>query len=114
MTYNLAGIPNSTFHNQQALLGPSYTNDHITFCYGAPYTTPTYLPPAVINGDSKIDGSFYPDNENTINTGSQNDENNDSGIKSESSSSEQKQTPPLLNDNETNLQNEKRRDLNSV
>ncbi len=86
----------------------------MAFCYGATYATPTYLPPTVVNGDSKSDGNLYLDNETAINIGSQNDENNDSGIKLESSSSEQKQISPLLNDNETNLQNEKRRDSNPV
>ncbi|UJR20757.1 hypothetical protein I4U23_023875 [Adineta vaga] len=110
LTYNLAGIPNSTFPNQQPFLAPSYSNDHITFCYG-PYATPTYLPNS--NGDSKIDGNTNADNESTMNTGSQNDENNDSGIKSEASSTEQKQPSPSTNDNETTVSNEKRRDSNS-
>ena len=112
MTYNLAGIPNSTFTNQPPYLGPSYSSDHITFCYGPHYATPTYLPN--LNGDLKTDGNSNPDNENLGSTGSQNDENNDSGIKSESSSTEQKQTPPLVNENETNPSDEKRRDSNSV
>ncbi|CAF3725532.1 unnamed protein product [Adineta steineri] len=115
LTYNLAGIPNSTFPNQQQLMGHPYPNDHITFCYAPPYGAPTYLPS--LNGDTKTDGIIHPDNETTISTGCQNDENNDSGIKSESSSTEQKQTspppPPTTNDSDTNLQNEKHRDSNS-
>lgn len=112
LTYNIAAIPSSTFANQPPFLGPSYSSDHITFCYGTPYATPTYLPN--LNSDSKTDGNNNPDNENLGNTGSQNDENNDSGIKSESSSTEQKQTPPSINENETNPSDEKRRDSNSV
>ncbi|CAF0792830.1 unnamed protein product [Adineta ricciae] len=111
LPYNLAAIHNSTFTNQPPFLGPSYSSDHITFCYGPHYATPTYLPN--LNGDLKTDGNSNPDNENLGNTGSLNDENNDSGIKSESSATEQKQTPPLVNENETNPSDEKRRDSNS-
>ncbi|CAF1153962.1 unnamed protein product [Rotaria sordida] len=116
LTYTLAGIPSPSFHNHQTLIGPSYPNDQLTFCYGPPYATPTYLPPTVtnnFNGDIKNNGNMiYSDNEIATNTGSQNDENNDSGIKSESSSSEQKQILLSSNDNNINFQEEKRRDSN--
>jgi hypothetical protein len=71
------------------LIASSYPNDHITFCYG-----PTYLPPTIgngFNGDAKLHANISSDNEHTI----ENDENNDSGIKLESS---------------TDYQEEKRRD----
>ncbi|CAF2403546.1 unnamed protein product [Rotaria sp. Silwood2] len=116
LTYSLAGIPSPPYPNHQTLIGPSYPNDHLTFCYGPPYATPTYLPPTItnnFNGDTKTNGNTYPDNETAPNTGSQNDENNDSGIKSEISSSEQKQTLLSSNDSNTNFQEEKHRDSNS-
>ncbi|CAF5201124.1 unnamed protein product, partial [Rotaria magnacalcarata] len=115
LTYNLAGIPSPPFHNHQALIGPSYANDHLTFCYGAPYGTPSYLPPTITNnynGDAKNNGTTHSDNETATSAASQNDENNDSGIKSETSTSEQKQTSLSSNDSNTTFQEEKRRDSN--
>ncbi|CAF3400706.1 unnamed protein product [Rotaria socialis] len=115
LTYNLAGIPSPSFHNHQALIGPSYANDHLTFCYGAPYGTPSYLPSTITNnynGDTKHNGTTHSDNETTTSAASQNDENNDSGIKSETSTSEQKQTPLSSNDSNTTFQEEKHRDSN--
>lgn len=98
-------------------MGPSYPNNHLTFCYGAPYTTQTYLPLTVnnsFNGDAKNNGNTYSDNETATYIGSQSDENNDSGIKSEISSSEQKQAPLSSNDSNTDIQDEKHQDLNPV
>ncbi|CAF4988336.1 unnamed protein product, partial [Rotaria socialis] len=115
LTYNLAGIPSPSFHNHQALIGPSYANDHLTFCYGAPYGTPSYLPSTITNnynGDTKHNGTTHSDNETTTSAASQNDENNDSGIKSETSTSEQKQTSLSSNDSNTTFQEEKHRDSN--
>ncbi|CAF0984640.1 unnamed protein product [Rotaria sp. Silwood1] len=116
LTYSLAGIPSPSFHNHQTLIGPTYPNDHLTFCYGPPYATPTYLPPTItnnFNGDIKNNGNTHSDIETATNIGSQHDENNDSGIKSETSSNEQKQTLLSSNDSNTNIQDEKRRDSNS-
>jgi hypothetical protein len=109
---SLTYISNPSYHNQPpTLISHSYSNDHFNFCCGIPYTTNSTYLPTNINGDSKNNGNIYSDNENLV---SQNDENNDSGIKSETSSNEQKSTPPLLNDSNTNFQEEKRRDSNSV
>ena len=109
LTYNLASISNPSYHNHQTLIAHSYPNEHMNYCCGIPYATnSTYLPPNM-NGDLKT--NF--DHENLV--GGQNDEINDSGIKSETSSNEQKSTPPpSSNDSQTNFQEEKRRDLNSV
>ena len=103
MTYGLAGIPNVSFPNQTLQMGPSYTNNGLAYCYGAPYAIPTFIPaamPSDVNGDLPVDGSLGPANsslnEAETNPGeSQNDENNDSGNKSDSSSSELKPTPTL-------------------
>jgi len=92
-----------SYHNQQTLLNPSYS----IFCCGIPYPpNSTYLP----SDDSKNNENIYSDNENLL---SNKDENNDSGIKSETSSNEQKSTPPSSNDSNTNFQEDKNRDLNS-
>jgi hypothetical protein len=106
LTYSLTS---PSFHNQQTLLPPSYPHEHLNFCCGIPYTmNSTYLPPNV-NNDSKTNGNIYSDNEIPV---PQTDENNDSGIKSETSSNEQKSTSPSSNEKNTNFQEEKRRDSN--
>lgn len=57
VTYGLAGIPSPPFPNQPPSLASTYsTNDPLTYCYGAPYAAPAYLPVTVSNGftdDSK-------------------------------------------------------------
>jgi hypothetical protein len=107
LTYNLTGISSPSYHNHQTLIAHSYPNEHMNYCCGIPYATnSTYLPPN-INGDLKT-------NFDHENFGRQNDENNDSGIKSETSSNEQKSTPPSSNDSHTNFQEGKRRDSNAV
>ncbi|CAF3598901.1 unnamed protein product [Rotaria sp. Silwood1] len=50
ITYNIAGIPCPSFPKQQAPIGSSYPNVQLTFCYGTPYMTSTYLLPIVTNG----------------------------------------------------------------
>jgi hypothetical protein len=108
LAYSLAGIPSPPFHNQPSSIGPSYPNEHLAFCYGAPYATPTYLPPPVtngFNGDSKHynpsvlqTNSFVDENEIKTTNESQQDDNNESENKSQSSSSSS------LNDGNTNAQ----------
>lgn len=98
-------------------MGTPYPNDHLTYCCGTPYGPPTYLPQTVTNnynGDTKSNGNTHSDNEIAANSGSHNDENNDSGIKSETSTSEQKQTSLSSNDSNVNAQEDKRREINSV
>lgn len=89
---SLTFISTSPYHNQQTFIPSSYTNEQYNYI---PYATNSaYLPTNYNNNDTK--------------TISDNDENNDSGIKSETSSNEQKSTsPPSGNDSE------KRRDSNS-
>jgi hypothetical protein len=108
LTYNITSISNPSYPNHQTLIAHSYPNEHMNYCCGIPYATnSTYLPPN-INGDLKT--NF--DHENL--GGGHNDENNDSGIKSEISSNEQKSTPPSSNDSQINFQEGKRRDSNTV
>ncbi len=103
LTYGLAGIPSPPFHSQPPSIAPSYTNDQLTFCYGAPYGTPTYLPPPVTNGfnhDLKTyntqtvlqPNSFVDENEIKTTNETQPDDHNDIENKSQSSSIEQKAT----------------------
>ena len=118
MTYGFTPIPSSPYHNHQPLINHPYSNEPITLCCGTPYGTPAYVlptaPPINFNSDTKNYTCTYSDNETAINTRPQNDENNDSGIKSEFVSIEPKQTSSLSNDNNTNFRDEKRRNLNSV
>ena len=127
MTYSLAGIPSPPFHNQPSSLGPSYPNDHLAFCYGAPYATPTYLPPPVTNGYNG-ESRHYNNTPSAVQTNSSvdeietkatnespPDETNESENKSQSSSASSS------NDGNTNSQQViteqhegKRRDSNSV
>ncbi|CAF0750284.1 unnamed protein product [Adineta steineri] len=102
LAYSLSGIPNASFHNQQPSIGPSYTNDHLTYCYGTPYAPPTYLPTTSINGfnnDSKAynnpsvlqtNSSVDENEKKSTNESQQDDNNNDIENKSQSLSSEQK------------------------
>ncbi len=127
MTYSLAGIPSPPFHPNP--------NGHLACCYGAPYATPTYLPPPVTNGFNG-ESKNYTNNNNhqptAIQTNSSGDEteakainespqdeNNENENKSQSSSSSS--SSASSNDGNTNAQqeiteshDEKRRDSNSV
>lgn len=101
---SLTYISNPSYHNQQTLVPSSYSNEHYNYY---PYVTNSTYLPSNQNNDSKNNGNIHSDN----------DEHNDSGIKSETSSNEQKPTssppPPLTaNDGTTNVQEEKRRDSN--
>lgn len=109
----------------------SYPSDQLTFCYGTPYVTPTYLPPSIAQnfiGESKHYNSNNHNNPSTMPANSSTDgtegevtnespvdENNESENKSQSSSSS------LSNDGTNNSQqmsteqsDDKRRDTNSV
>lgn len=100
--YNITSIPTATYPNHQPLLAPTYPNDSINYCCSTPYGN--YLP---INGNGE--GKIHSNNE---------DDANDSGMKSEGSSNEPKSTPPPAsvlsssNDNQTNFSGGKRRDSN--
>jgi hypothetical protein len=94
----------SSYHNHQTLVTSSYPNENYNFCCGITYANNSTYLPSNINDDLKINGNIYSDN----------DENNDSGIKSETSSNELKSTPPSSNDSNINFQEEKSRDSNSV
>jgi hypothetical protein len=106
-------------------MGPSYPNEHLAFCYGAPYATPTYLPPPVtngFNGDSKHynnpsvlqTNSFVDENETKTTNESQPDDTNETENKSQSSSSstndEKRNSQQVI----TEKHDDKRRDSNSV
>ena len=104
LPYNLPGISTSSYPNHQALIGHSYPNEHLNFCCGIPYAT--YLSTNA-NGHSKMPSEHE-------NLPGSNDENHDSGMKSETSSNEQKSTAPSSNDSQTNVQEGKRRDSNAV
>jgi hypothetical protein len=101
---SLTYISNPLYHNHQTLVTPSYSNENYNFCCGISYANNSTYLPLNINDDLKSNGNIYSDN----------DENNDSGIKSETSSNELKSTPPSSNDSNMNFQEEKSRDLNSV
>ena len=108
--YNLSSLSTASYPNHQPLLGPSYGNESLNCCYGPAYGS--YLP---INGNGEE--KVHSTTSDTL-LGS-NEEINDSGMKSESSSNELKSTPPhptvsSSNDNQSNLFGGKRRDSNTA
>ncbi|CAF2125629.1 unnamed protein product [Rotaria magnacalcarata] len=69
LTYNLAGIPSSSFHSQQPPMVPGYTNDPLGFCYRGPYINPAYIPSTVTNGlneDSKMYNNSFDLQKNSL------------------------------------------------
>jgi hypothetical protein len=87
-------------------MGPSYPNEHMTFCYGPSYAPVPYLPPSMANGYNGEPKPYAPnaglpvsatvvsaeENETTVTNESQVDETLESENKSQSSSTEPKAT----------------------
>lgn len=103
--YNLS---TPSYPNHQPLLASSYGNESLNCCYG-PGGYGNYLS---MNGNGE--GKVHSTSENLLGS---NGDANDSGMKSESSSNEQKLTPPVgssSNENQSNSSGGKRRDSNTV